>query len=173
MKERGATRANSAGAACEAQVAGQLTQYGFSEIDIKSKEHKDLKSLISEGYDPSEALSLFGDRVFAQQIRGYKTIYDKPHQHDIIAYCSEKFPSGLVVEVKWQTVGGSVDEKLPFVVLSLAEMPVTCAILLIDGGGMRECAIDWAKASNTASLITMSSVGEFSRWLRTTQVRQC
>ena len=162
--EMGGNRANSAGKGCETQVASFLSQYGFQEID--GKELTDLKAMIKEGYEPVEALSLFGDAVFAQQVRGYQTIYGKPHSHDILGYSKKWFPEGLVIEVKWQSTGGSVDEKLPFVVLSLEEMPCTQSILIVDGGGMRQCALDWAISKNTPKFQTLSSVGAFSRWLR-------
>ena len=157
-------KANKAGKAAEDQIAGYLTAYGYQELS--NKERAALNKDIGLGDDPAQALSCYGDKVFVQQVRGYETLYGRRHAHDFLAYNATTLPDGLVIEMKWQTSGGSVDEKLPFVVGSFKAMPVTTAMLVIDGGGIRPCAIEWAIAQNDSKFIAFGTIGDFSRWIR-------
>ena len=59
---------------------------------------------------------------------------------------SEKHDLKIRIECKWQQKTGSVDEKLAYVYLSCIEaIPENNIIILIDGAGFREGAIQWLK----------------------------
>ena len=158
-------KANSAGCGAEDHIAGFLISHGYQELD--SVERKELNRDIKEGYDPVEALSDYGPKVFCQQVAGYRTLYGKRHKHDFLAYDKSKHKKGLVIEMKWQTARGSVDEKLPFIVYSFKRLSVSTALLVMDGGGIRQVAVDWAVNESDGKFQAFPSIGAFSRWLRT------
>lgn len=57
---------------------------------------------------------------------------------DMLVINKEVFPNDLVIEVKWQSSPGSIDEKLKGLVkVDIAEGGVP-TILVLDGGGCRE-----------------------------------
>jgi hypothetical protein len=157
-------KANSAGCGAEDHIAGFLMSYGYQELD--SVERRELNKDIKEGDDPVEALSCYGEKVFCQQVTGYRTLYGKRHKHDFLAYDKNKHKKGLVIEMKWQTVGGSVDEKLPFIVYSFKRLPVSTALLIMDGGGIRQVAVDWAIGESDGKFQAFKSIGAFAKWLR-------
>jgi hypothetical protein len=159
------TQANQAGASAEKMVAQMLVTAGYTEVTGRDKTA--LNKRVRAGGDPIKTLSEYGAKIFVQKLKGYPSCYGVPHSHDFVLYHRSKLPWGVIVEVKWQTVGGSVDEKFPFVVLSFKGMPVGIqTILLIDGGGARADATRWAKGQTRGDFITMTSIGEFTRWLR-------
>ena len=86
---------------------------------------------------------LFGDsgpnltaakRVARQSPVG-TSIYGTPLAADFIIYGADTFPHGLAIESKWQHAQGSVDEKLPYLVLNIREGYRVPAIIVADGGG--------------------------------------
>ncbi len=51
------------------------------------------------------------------------------------------------IECKTQNVGGSVDEKLPYLFLNASQMweePI--GLIVLHGKGFRECAVDWLRS---------------------------
>ena len=159
------TEANQAGASAEKMVAELLCTAGY--VEVRGKDKTNLSREIRGGRDPMLALAGFGYKVFVQKLKGYDSVYGVPHSHDFVLFHRDRLPDGVIVEVKWQTVGGSVDEKFPFVILSFQGMPAGVrTILLIDGGGARADAVRWAEGQTGGDFITMTSFGEFARWLR-------
>jgi len=48
--------------------------------------------------------------------------------------------------MKWQVSAGSVDEKLPFWLLTLQQLPVRISsLLVVIGGGSRPGALEWLR----------------------------
>jgi hypothetical protein len=88
------------------------------------------------------------DAVYFRKQGVAKSIYGIPWRLDFVLWHRETWPEGLFIEVKTQTVGGSVDEKLPFIVLSLMELKRPSGLLIV-GDGFRECAIEWAESQCT------------------------
>lgn len=157
--------ANHAGRAAEATVEAIFSQYGYSKLTEEERVKAVL--LIREGKDPAKALiEIKKGPAFTCQLKAHSNIYLAVQKADIFAVHPDKYPMGIIVEVKWQTVGGSVDEKFPFVVHSLKKAPVDLGLLVIDGGGARSASIDWAMRQNTDKVITFDGIGSFSRWAR-------
>ena len=74
------------------------------------------------------------------------SIYGVPWFLDFLIWHPEKFPNGMVAEVKQQSVAGSVDEKYPFVVMSLIEISRMIdgpTVLFVSSGAARQCATEW------------------------------
>ena len=159
-------RASKDGRAAEGMVANLLNSRGYSEIEQDSRERKLLNKFIKEGGDPLTCLSeLGGNKVFVRQCVGYPTIYGKPARHDFLVQGGESLTDGLIIEVKWQSVGGSVDEKYPFVAASFKALSqMTC--LVLDGGGATDKAIEWVKAQEDKRFLVFRGIGSFINWMR-------
>jgi len=80
--------------------------------------------------------------AFRRQVVIGRTIFDERHKVDFLVSNLREFPQGLVIESKWQDVGGTVDEKFPYVVenIHLSKMPT---IVIVHGGGCRPGALAW------------------------------
>lgn len=97
--------------------------------------------LYSKGY---QLYAQPGKRWMARQYRKFENLYGVPWRLDFFVVHPERYPDGLAIETKWQSVGGSADEKLHFAVRSLEALPIP-GVLLIGGNGARACAIRWCK----------------------------
>jgi len=63
--------------------------------------------------------------LYSRQVNIGKTVYGHDLKVDVLINPSTLFPSGLIVESKWQDCAGSVDEKFPYLVLNIKEyMPI-------------------------------------------------
>lgn len=96
--------------------------------------------LHSKGYQQGQLTG----RGFIRQYRRFENLYGVPWKLDFFVKHPDRYPSGLAIETKWQSVGGSADEKLFFAVRSLEALPFS-SVLIIGGEGARACAIRWCK----------------------------
>lgn len=110
-----------------------------------------------------------GKRVYATQCKSDVTIldvYGRRRKLDFALAATERWSAGMAIEVKWQVSSGSVDEKFPYEVMSIAESPVPY-VIVADGGGASEEAITWLrKQANAPNIIGVFSLGEFGRFAR-------
>lgn len=113
-----------------------------------------------------------GQPVYVTQVLACRNIYGSPWKADIFAYCPERFPNGLIVESKRQTVSGSVDEKLPFVVLSMNQADQYNCLLSILGGGMRPIATDWAKQVAARHVMVALTESDVRKYLKDPRVKK-
>jgi hypothetical protein len=75
----------------------------------------------------------------------------------------------LVIESKWQQVGGSAEEKLCYLVENIRHSYSCPVMVVIDGGGFRSGAIQWIRAQVDGSqLIAVFSIVEFLTWCNQT-----
>lgn len=102
--------------------------------------------------------------VYCTQVRIGNNIYDTALKCDFLLFHPEKWPKGLVIEAKWQQVGGSVDEKYPFLVLSIRKS-IFETILLLDGGGYRPGAERWLRGQTDNKLLHVFNLTEFITWV--------
>lgn len=105
---------------------------------------------------------VIGGKQYAKQVIIGKSIYDTNVKCDFFIINKEKFADGLVIECKWQQVGGSVDVKYPFNVANIIKIGVP-TIILIDGRGYGKKAIEWLKGEAHAdrALIGVYNMAEF------------
>jgi len=73
------------------------------------------------------------------------------------------------MECKWQQVGGSTDDKLPFSVLSLSWLKQRCGVqvaaLMLDADGARDCVKGWVQAEcMTRGIEYFTRGSEWSAW---------
>jgi DNA adenine methylase len=104
--------------------------------------------------------------IFTQKFHIGSSIYDTPQYCDFIVYHPQKWPNNLVIESKWQEVGGSVDEKYPYLVLNIQMKYTTPTILLLDGGGYKKGAEQWIRSqSGHGNLLLVFNMQQFTAWV--------
>lgn len=79
---------------------------------------------------------------------------------DFIAWHPSKYPDGVIIEVKYQNIGGSVDEKLPYVIGSLKQNDMQ-SILIVEGDGFRLHAIKWCMAQQSEKIKVFNGISPF------------
>jgi len=102
--------------------------------------------------------------IFSQQVFTGQNIYGKDRRIDLILYEPHKWPDCLVIQCKWQSSSGSVDEKFPFEVECIAEDAFP-TIIILDGGGYSDGAKDWLmRQRGKRNLIEVLDLGGLMRW---------
>jgi hypothetical protein len=103
-----------------------------------------------------------GGKQYVKQLLAGLTIYDTPRKCDFFIVNRELFPDDLIVECKWQQVGGSVDEKYPFLLFNILKTGIP-TIILLDGGGYKPAAMRWLKdqVHEKGALIGVWNMTEF------------
>jgi hypothetical protein len=103
--------------------------------------------------------------VFDRQCIIGRTIYGTEFRVDFLVHNLPPFPQGLVIESKWQTTGGSVDEKFPYLVENFRACRYP-AIVIVHGGGCRDGALEWLQAHcDPQHLVAVFRLEEFMSWL--------
>lgn len=75
------------------------------------------------------------------------------------------FPSGLVIESKWQEVAGTADEKLFGLAEDIDKRYPCPTIVVVGGGGARPAIIEWLRGrANGGRLFAVFSLEEFLAW---------
>ena len=158
---QGGAVANKSGKDLENEIAELLHDQGFTELDPTQK-----KQMLDNG-GPMPHLTA---PWFAQQVRLFRNLYNAKMVTDF--YCWHPDVSkGFVIEVKWQSSAGSVDEKYVFTVLSLKKLQ-THSILVLEGGGCRTDAVKWIRGqekttgTRTFRLMTYLDLKKFLRGLK-------
>lgn len=102
---------------------------------------------------------------YARQYRQFANIYGAPWRLDFFVVHPDKWPDGLAIESKWQSSGGSADEKLFFAVRSLEALPCPC-VLIIGSDGARACAVNWCKqaAAVNPQLTVLHGLDNVLKW---------
>jgi len=103
--------------------------------------------------------------IYTRQFHAGTSIYGTPIYADFAIYHPQKWPDCLIVEAKWQQVGGSVDEKYPYLVLNIKSCHCYPTVLLLDGGGYKKGAEKWIRdQAGGANLLHVFSMAEFQTW---------
>ena len=102
--------------------------------------------------------------IFTRQYEVGKDIYGKKRRVDAILYHPRLWPDCLVFQSKWQASSGSVEEKYPHEVLSIAQNEFD-TIIVLDGGGYTAGAKQWlVNQAGKNRLLHVFDQGEFSRF---------
>lgn len=108
----------------------------------------------------------------------YTTLYGGPGRCDFILLAKE-LGTDIWIETKRMTLAGSVDEKLPHTFLNaLAANPGRHVIIIIDGDGWRDGALQWLRAAvkdrrwavfanYPDKRVDVMTIAEFQEWLET------
>ncbi|HMK42981.1 MAG TPA: PD-(D/E)XK nuclease superfamily protein [Dissulfurispiraceae bacterium] len=148
-----------------ANIGGNLLEKTVQEIFV-SKGFR----LLKYG-DWKDSLAVYGDELLLTNVP-YTSIYGHRGTTEFLAM-SAKNGFSMRIECKWQQSAGSVDEKLPYLYLNAVEsMPEDWIVIIIDGGGFKEGAVEWLKncaaeqrySGNKAKKIQVFSLAEFMAW---------
>ena len=149
MVESGGTRANRTGQNLES----------FIEELVKSAGYRFIDQVL---FPASQCLE---QPIYTKQRVAGKDIYGKNHKVDFYLYHPRKWVHSLVIESKWQQARGSVEEKLPFLVLSIQLIGIP-TIVILDGKGYSPGAREWLKShAGVGSLEQVLDMSEFQRFV--------
>lgn len=131
---------------------------------------KYVKDLLIEDYREVPASEFFATRtktpeqpIFAAEVVVGTSIYAKQRKVDFVIYHPNRWPDCLVIQCKWQTSAGSVEEKYPFEVECIARGDYE-TIIVLDGGGYSLGAKQWLmEQCGRRKLVDVCSMGEISR----------
>ena len=102
--------------------------------------------------------------VYAKQVEVGRDIYGKMRRVDLLLFHPRRHPNGLVIQCKWQASKGSVEEKYPYEVLSIAQGEFD-TIIVLDGGGYSHGAEQWLRGqAGQNRLKHVFSQGELQRF---------
>ena len=125
-------QANKTGGVLEQLVIGTLTAHGFTPIRFS---------------DYAKTPEKFGSEVLLRNAP-YTTLYSGRGDTEFLLL-SQRYNLKTRIECKWQQKAGSVDEKLPYLYLSCVHcVPENHIIILIDGKGFREGAVQWLRSAS-------------------------
>ncbi|MDZ4785699.1 MAG: PD-(D/E)XK nuclease superfamily protein [bacterium] len=151
------SRANLSGNVLEKTVAGALQGHGYVQTGDNLPKKQRLSYLLESHNIP---------RRYARQVHIGQGIYGTDIYVDFYIIGSPSIPPALIIECKWQQVGGSVDEKLPYVNLNIQNCYPVPTIVLIDGGGMKPGAIIWLnqQVGSNKNLLAVHTLSSFIIW---------
>ena len=141
-------RANRSGFRLESWVRDILEEHGYTRIS--SKEFMD------ETVDTGSC--------FSTQCSIGESIYGTTRKVDFVLRHPNLWPTGLVIQCKWQASAGSVDEKYPYEVACINHLSFPTVIFL-DGGGYKAGAKAWLHTqAGCGNLKDVFDMGEFARF---------
>jgi hypothetical protein len=88
------------------------------------------------------------------------SIYGDPLKHDFVLTVDK-----IILEIKWQQVGGSADEKYPLLVANLKQQVGYRSIIIADGGGAKPNSIRWMSEQTDDQLIGVFTISEFIKFV--------
>jgi hypothetical protein len=105
---------------------------------------------------------------FTRQALVGTSIYGYSLRADFVVHNLTEYPSGLVIESKWQDTAGTADEKFPYLVANIMGgnygRPV---IVVVSGGGCRPGALNWLQEQVSAHpFVAVFSLEELMSWLQ-------
>lgn len=95
----------------------------------------------------------------------YTTIYGTQGRSEFCLVMSKI--QRIRIECKWQAVSGSVDEKFPYLLACMKNVPEKEIIIIVDGGGAKKAAVEWLKFQTEAikrKNICVCNMSEFAQW---------
>ncbi len=150
-------RAVTSGNILEKTVEVSLQAHGYIDIGHNLPQ-KRLRDWLVYSTDPPKR--------YARHVYIGKGIYKTDIYVDFYILGCPDFPSGLIVECKWQQSRGSVDEKLPYVNLNIQQCYPVQTVVLIDGNGVRAGAIAWLtqQIGTNPHLAAVHTLSTFIAW---------
>lgn len=147
-KVTGCTLANNRGKELESRVAALLEDSGYENV-----------------HPIVFPMRIKDQPIYAKHVEIGRDIYGKVRRCDLLVYNRRVWPSGLVIQCKWQaSSGSSMEEKYPFEVLNIQkdEYPT---IVVLDGGGYSKGSETWLKGqAGKNRLLHVFSFGELQKF---------
>lgn len=148
--KQGGTQANYTGTILERFILDRLNEQGYTYV-------------LPIRFTPARVLE---QPIYTRRFHVGQSIYDTPQYCDFIVYHPKKWPNNLIIESKWQEVGGSVDEKYPYLVLNIQMKYTSLTILILDGGGYKKGAEKWIRSqAGNGNLLMVFNMQQFTAWV--------
>ncbi|MDZ8085650.1 MAG: hypothetical protein RMY16_08660 [Nostoc sp. DedQUE12b] len=150
-------RANKSGQVLETTVEGILRAHEYYQVSPNVPKRQQREYILNSTVLPKR---------YARSVYIGTGIYQTDLYVDFYVIDTVKFPSGLIIECKWQESGGSVDEKFPYLNLNIQSSYPAPTILVMGGEGMRQKALDWFKkqVDHNQNLLAVYSLDRFIAW---------
>lgn len=150
-------RANQAGQVLEVTVEGTLRAHEYYLVSPNVPKNQQREYILNSTVLPKR---------YSRNVYVGTGIYQTDLYVDFYIINSDKHPSGLIIECKWQESGGSVDEKFPYLNLNIQHSYPAKTIVVMGGEGMRKGALDWFKqqAGYNQNLLAVFSLDRFIAW---------
>lgn len=144
------TRANQTGAQLTSFVEGTLRYRGYAKVTQRRFFN------LCELRQP----------IYARECTTGKTIYGGNRRVDFILYHPVKWTECLIIQCKWQSGGGSVDQKYPYDVLSTNINPYQ-TVFVLGGRGYSTRSGEWLKSqAGKDKVFGVMDQGEFDRFAK-------
>jgi hypothetical protein len=114
--------------------------------------------------DKFDAARQLPQPVYAQQYPVGLSIYGTKQFCDFILHHPQKHANGLIIEAKWQQVGGTADQKLVYTATTIKQTYPSPTIIVLDGGGASKGADAWLRKRVDGKLLHVFNIMEFQRW---------
>ena len=141
----------------QANVTGRNLERQIREI-ILSTGYKEIKN------KEFVYMNCFFENVFSNHCFIGKSIYDTNLYVDFLLYHADKYPNKLAMEIKWQQVPGSVDEKFPYIIENIKKKFPCPAIIILDGNGYKKGAKKWLEEQIDDKFLGVYSLMNFIKW---------
>lgn len=150
-------KANKSGKVLETTVEGTLRGHGYFQVCLNVPKQQQREYLLNSTLLPKR---------YARNVYVGTGIYQNDLYADFYVTGSPAFPSGLIIECKWQETPGSTDEKFPFLNLNIQFCYPVPTVVVIGGEGMRQGAMDWFKnqVGSNQNLLAVHKVERFIAW---------
>lgn len=142
-------RANYTGTALQRFIEARLVERGYARVKCPQ-------------FRPSTYLQ---QPAYSREFCLGKGIYNKDLRCDFILYHSQKHAGCLVIEAKWQQVGGSIDEKFPYLVENIQRCSTYKTVVVLDGHGYSPGAERWLRDQVGNNLIAVYDMRQFQTWV--------
>jgi hypothetical protein len=146
----------------------------------KVLENMVMSSLITKGLDVvmyrewEKSPDKYSDELLLKNAP-YVTLYGHSGNTEFLVK-SARYNIQTRIECKWQQAKGSVDEKFPYLFLNcVQQMSDPHIIILHDGGGAKEGAVQWLKnvceeytereKASSGRVIEVMDISYFTRWV--------
>ena len=142
----------------QANITGRMSENQIRER-IKSAGYMEIKNK-----DFSIHTKSFFNNIFVRQCLIGTGIYGTKLYADLLLYHKEKHPNKLAIEIKWQQVSGSVDEKFPYIVENIKKKFPCSGIIILDGNGYKKGAKKWLEDQVDNKFLGVYSLSGFIKW---------
>ncbi len=107
-----------------------------------------------------------GDAIYLRQQPTIKNVYGMFWKIDLTIWHRVMWPFCLFVEIKTQTIGGSCDSKIPYVVLSLKQQNRPTGLLIV-GNGFCPGLLPWLEAQQQEKFLVWRSANKMRDYIET------
>lgn len=142
-----------------------LQSLGYTQID--GKQAKLARRWVASGRDIGDwCRTLSVPSVLLVRQPTILNLYGDSWKVDLTIWHKDLWPRCLFVEIKTQSISGSVDAKIPYAVFSLKKQKRPTGLLLIGSGFCQGC-IHWAEDEQDENFVVWRNVSTMRNYVET------